>query len=520
MRRNDERGAILIMATVGVVLAVVAAALAVDLGTIAQERRRDQKIADLAALDAVRDIPNAQAKAQASATRNNFPTAAGYTVVAIEGNKVGGTCQGSVGSGMVCVTVTSPAKNSFLPGSSVIVARAVAGAQPMGGFMIGSSLVTLDSSRSTLLNKFLGGMLKGSDLSLSLVSYQGLAGANITLDALRMQLASLGVSAGNVSSLLSSNITMAQLLQASANALTAQGDVANATILNNLRLAITNTTQFNLGKFMQVSQGADNVALASQMNIFQLVTAAAQVANGSNFIDISNVGIAIPNVSSTGVKLQVIQPPQYRFGPVGASVSTAQIDLSVTTTLNALPVVLGLIGANISGTLPIHVTGAGATGTIKAINCGVSPSMTITVDPTAFSGSASGSLHVAALLPIADIPITDVVPSVDGPPVDQTWSYPSQFPPPLGTSTTQHAGSQPIGLQSLTNINAGTPVILGALPLPIGSIVTLVLGAVKPVLGLVDNSVLTPLLTALGIDVGSADTTALSMTCGQPGLVA
>lgn len=528
-KAREERGAILVMAVFGVTLAIVASALAVDLGSIAQERRRDQKVADLAALDAVRDIPNAQTRAQASATRNSFPSSSGYSVAAVEGTKVGGTCVSQPGSGSVCVTVTSPIKNSFVPGSNTVIARAVASAQAQGGFMIGSSLVTLDSSRSTLLNKFLGGMLKGSDLSLSLVNYQGLAGANVTLDALRQQLLSMGVSAGNLSSLLSSNITAAQLLQATAQALTAKGDVADASVLNALRLTITNSTQFTLGKLIHVATGADNTALASNINVFQLVTAAAEVANGSNFIDIPSVNITVPGVLGTEVKLQVIQPPQFYFGPVGGSVSTAQISLTVVTNLNLNLTVAGLVGAVATGKLPVQVTGAGAKGTLKSAQCGASSSMTVTVDPTAFSGSAttdangivvSATLPLLGNVPLVRVPVTDAVPSVDGPPVDKTWSYPSQFPPPLGTTTTQHAGSQPIGLQSLTNITTGNPVLLGALPVPVGTVTSALTSALSPLLGNVDNTILTPLLTALGIDVGSADVTALSMQCGNPALTA
>ena len=529
-REDGERGAILVMATVGVVLAVVAAGLAVDLGSIAQERRRDQKVADLAALDAVRNISNAQALAVASASRNKFPTGTGYSVAAVEGTKVSGSCVAQAGAGKVCVTVTSQIKNSFLAGSRTVVARAVAGQTPLGGFMIGSSLVTLDTSRSTLLNKFLGGMLKGSDLSLSLVSYQGLAGANVTLDAFRQQLAALGVSAGNVSSLLSSNVTVGQVLQATANALTASGDAADATVLNNLRLTITNTTQFKLGKLFQVATGSDNTALASEINVFQLITGAAEVANGSSFIDISNVGITVPSVASTEVKLQVIQPPQFYFGPVGGSVSTAQISLTVTPTLNLGLSVLGLVGVTVTNSLPVQVTGAGAMGTLTAINCGASPGMTVTIDPTAFAGSATTvtPLHIAlsiAGLPVAvDVSATSVVPSTDGAAVAKTWSYPSQFPPPLGTETTQHAGSQPIGLSSLTHITLGTATVsgLGAALLTtslLNSLLASVLTNLATVLGNVDSTVLTPLLTALGIDVGSADVTALTMTCGTPGLV-
>jgi len=280
---------------------------------------------------------------------------------------------------------------------------------------------------------------------------------------------------------------------------------------------------------MTVSQGADNTALASELNVFQLVTAAAQVANGNHFIDVSDVGITVPNVSSTKVSLQVIEAPKFYFGPVGGSVSTSQISLTVTPKLNlSLPVTVGLNLATISVTsdYPVKVTAGGAVGTLTAANCGASPGISVQVDPSAFSGSIAANLTAGVTLlglnvATVNIPETSVVPSTDGGAGTLSFSYPSQFPPPLGTSTTQHWGSQPIGLSSLTQITAGTATVtVGTLPigLPLGTVVSTVLAALPPVLGNVDNLVITPLLKALGTDLGSADVTAISLQCNTPAL--
>ena len=170
-------------------------------------------------------------------------------------------------------------------------------------------------------------------------------------------------------------------------------------------------------------------------------------------------------------------------------------------------------------------TGAGAAGTLPAASCAGSPGITVTVDPSAFSGSATASLDVYATvvllgdIPVLRIPTTNVVPSTNGGPSNLTFSYPSEFPPPLGTTTSKHAGSQPIGLNGLTQITAGTPVVLNAIAAPlVGSIVTAVLAALPAVVGNVDNLVLTPLLQALGLDIGSADVTADALQCATPAL--
>lgn len=59
IRASGERGSVLILSTVCLVIAMLAAALAVDLGRLASDKRTDQKIADLAALDAARDLTDA-----------------------------------------------------------------------------------------------------------------------------------------------------------------------------------------------------------------------------------------------------------------------------------------------------------------------------------------------------------------------------------------------------------------------------------------------------------------------------
>jgi uncharacterized membrane protein len=57
--RRDESGAILVRAVPGVVLALVATALSVDIGRQVVEKRTDQSVADAAALDASRNPANA-----------------------------------------------------------------------------------------------------------------------------------------------------------------------------------------------------------------------------------------------------------------------------------------------------------------------------------------------------------------------------------------------------------------------------------------------------------------------------
>jgi uncharacterized membrane protein len=535
--RTDERGAVMVLAAAGMVMAMIMAALAVDLGIIAQEARRNQKVADMAAMDAAWALTtDPTAAAKASALRNGFSSTSPPNFVVETGTVTAGVFSVTplASATAVRVTATSPHKNlfPFVSGGQSVVRKAVATDLPMGGFSIGSSLATFDTSRSAILDRFMGRIVKGSNLSAGLVSWSGLAGANVTLDALRTQLATAGFTVGNVNQLMDADLTLTQLMTATAGALTAQGvaGTAQAALLNTLKAQVTSSSlaTFKLGKFMTVSQGADNMALGSSVNVFQLVTAAAQVANGSNFIDVSDVGITVPGALSTKASLQVIQAPQFYFGAKGGSVSTSQIDLTVTPSLDMPITVAGLVGAHVKNDLPIHVTGAGAVGTLADVTCGATSGITVTADPNAFSGSAATSLDVYANvvllgdIPVLKLPTTSVVPNTDGGATDLSFSYPTEFPPPLGTATTKHAGSQPVGLSGIMTFTVGTPQVLNvtaAAPALQNLIVSTTKTALSTLVGQVDSLVLTPLLQALGTDIGSADVMAMSLKCGTPTLI-
>ena len=171
-------------------------------------------------------------------------------------------------------------------------------------------------------------------MNLSLVSWQGLATGTIGLSALQMGLANMGFSVGTVSQLLSANMTVAQLFQATASALTLAGDTANANLFNTLRIAATSSVQMTLGGILQVAQGSDTNALSSSLNLFQLITGSALLINGNNTLSLSNVGVTVPGVTSTALSLKVTELPQMYIGPVGGSVSTGQVELVVTPKLD------------------------------------------------------------------------------------------------------------------------------------------------------------------------------------------
>ena len=536
------------MAVPGVVLALAAMALSVDMGRQVFEKRTDQSVADAAALDASRNPANAQALAEASARRNGFdPTAPGHLLVAqrgtVDANKV---FTADPAGPAVLVSVTSSLDYIFMPGDRSLTARAVAvmGGGKQSGFSIGTSLASLDTSKSALLNAVLGRWFGGT---VDVVSWHGLVSSHVTLEALRGQLELLdaGVQFGTVDQLLTSDITMAELAQATAAVLTSQGDT-NASLFAGPAGIIaqsTNTATFKLGEMIEVAAGAEGSALASEFNVFSLLTGSAMVANGSNAIDLNDIGITIPNVGSTKLSLKVVDGLKTYFGPdasvrPGPHRTTGQIQLTLTPNLNLPVSVVGLAGVTVTGDLPLSLTAAGADATLKTITCpNPNGSQTVNVDLKALTTSVNGSLSVTASVlgnPFTmNASTTGTTPVLDPAPQDVNFIYPGEFSPSAGA---KRVGGSPIGLGTLTTFSTSASIatapsvgpLLQATVNAALSVSTPLVGpaistALKPVLTSLDTLVIKPLLDTLGVSIGAADVTALNpptlnllTTCGAP----
>jgi uncharacterized membrane protein len=77
LRRREDRGAVLILGALFASVAIVAAALSIDIGALVLSKRSNQRIADLASLDAVRGLTDrtvVERIALESADRNGFST--------------------------------------------------------------------------------------------------------------------------------------------------------------------------------------------------------------------------------------------------------------------------------------------------------------------------------------------------------------------------------------------------------------------------------------------------------------
>lgn len=513
---KDERGSILVLSTVGLVVAMIFGGLAVDLGFLAQEARQNQKVADMAALDSIRELPgDPRNAALASAARNQFLDTSNILTewAASRSGPWSSNIANLATAKAVRVSISSVHENQFpfLADGQNVVRRAIAEKRDIAGFTLGSSLATLNSSSSALLNPILSAWLGGT-VGLSVLSYQGLAAGQVTLGALRMQLADMGIAAGTVDQMLTSNITLAQLYQASAQALAANGQTANASLFNTLRLQAGSTTLFKLGEMITIGQGGSDSAASAQLNLLQLLTGSAAVANGQNLISVTGVAITVPNAGSVDLSLRVIEGPKIYIGPAGTGphVTTGQISLTITPRISVLNL-LGLV--RLTGDAPIDLIAAGATGTLKSVTC-PSKNIVVTADPVAIAASTKTTtlfVRSAANISLLDVNITAIRAAIDEPATDLPFTYDAEFSPPNQVSKT--AGSTMVGLETLTNttgVGANANVLgLLALGLSQSTVVTAVTNLVDTLIGDIDELVVTPLLNALGLDIGSAEVTAL-----------
>src|SRR5438093_13023268 len=92
---------------------------------------------------------------------------------------------------------------------------------PHATYSVASTVVSLDTPTSPLLNSVLKGML-GSAVNLNLVSYQGLAAGSVTLGPIWT---ALGL--GTADQILNSQVSVRNFLNATATALNNQGDPAS-----------------------------------------------------------------------------------------------------------------------------------------------------------------------------------------------------------------------------------------------------------------------------------------------------
>ncbi len=511
--RRDERGAVVPMVAIMLSVLMISAAFAVDLGKQRVVRQDMQALADVVALDMVRHIrgrtvtaiqadPEWQEAIDDSVERNGGTLGDAPDVDVVLGvvdpdTRVFTPVTGATEPNGVQVTAWSEVDFAFVPGSGGASRAAVAATEPVACFRMGSYALGLSSGNSALLNA-----LVGDALGLGVLSYDGLADAEISLLGLATELG-----AGTVDELLAlPSLTLGQLFLASAEVLSREGgSTADVDLLNAIALSVPALPAVAVADLLSIAPGTD-AALDVRLNVLDLVATSAFLSNGSGFLTIPGlqVGLGLSGTSLTS-NLQIIQEPQFGCGPVDeAEAGTSQIALDLGGTLVGLP---SILGTTVSAGMTLDLDVARADGVLKDVSCGTldpgSPD-TMRVDVT--DGIVTLTLTVTVTVRLLGIPIAAGPIVVRTTPPAAPGSATMTFPTEASYSTKHTTGSGNIGLTGAAVDTTG----FTALGLPLGMTLNGLLSPilsliVNPLIAALDSVVLTPLLDLLGIQISGAD---------------
>ncbi len=465
--------------------------------------------------------------------------------------------------------VYTPAANYFGPDSFTYVVSDGAGGSATSSVSLnvtqqgstnasivaGARLASVSTTQSSLLNPLLTSLLgPGANVNLTVVDWNALAGSQIDGGKLIDQLqTNLGVA--SPSQVLTSNITLSQLLVAEAQVAQADGDTAAATVLNNLSVTLQPVTgTIQLGNLFTGSLNNGDLTGVS-LNALDLLTGSTELFNSSNVastpqpITLSGSllsGLGLPaSVGSALLYAQVVEPPVFTSGPAGTTFHTADIrlklDLNNLVGLNLdtsglLAPILALIpGASVTANvadLGVYIEVGSASGTIQSINA-VTDAVTLQATPSV------GSIYIGQ---IADSvfwdrthvidPTTDLTPgtigtltvtsptvnlsagiqlkdfSVGAAPVAGTLNFSPPYP------QTQTDGSSSTAVTALlggltTNLQLGLSGNLGVLQPIANTLVTdlaapVVAGIITPIVSPLLTGVVDPMLQTLGVGIGEA----------------
>lgn len=252
----------------------------------------------------------------------------------------------------VNITRTPPPLFIFFTGNRTISVEAIAArALPKAALSINSTLLSLKTGQSKILDALVGGLLGGS-IELGAVGWEGLVTSKISLLSFLDALApTINLAVGDYDGILNANVTVAQLLEAMAAVLQQNGALLSAELGEYRRLAVLAAAlklpPIKVGDALGVITGTATSALDLSLQAAHLTQAFVQLAN-SQVADpsavLADVALPIAGVTAT---VKIIEPPQFSaignpelakaapLGPDKIYVRTSQIRTFVTVDLDA-----------------------------------------------------------------------------------------------------------------------------------------------------------------------------------------
>lgn len=401
--RHSQQGAVLIMTAGFMLLAVLCLALVVDTGRLYVEKRKLQRVADMAAIEAMsRDgacnTGTALTFATQSAARNDFVVGGTNTLTTTCGQistsgglrTVAATPFGGVDNAIQVVAgrevAASMIAGGIFGGKITLSAAAVATkGVPLASLTLRTTVATVDSTKGALLNSVFGGLLGGA-VNLSALGWNGLISTQLSLlDFLDQLKVDLGLVAGGYTEVLSLSLTMGQIIDATSTVLERDSNTAAFTLtaLSALKVgALVNPVTVQLADIINLQTATSYAGADLGVNVFDLMQGSVQLANGSNAL-VADVPITLPGFVGTNISTRVIEPPQL------SSVGNPALAKADPLGLNKIYVRSAQVRSLVSVDLPAV---SGLSSVLTAVSAALSPVTTLLTNNFSISGLVTGLL--------------------------------------------------------------------------------------------------------------------------------
>jgi uncharacterized membrane protein len=561
MRR--QRGAAAVFAAISIIAGLIAAALAIDLGRLYYTQRDLQRIANMAALDAVRvaggclgddgidPAAAALAEAQASVQRNGGQIAwLRSSATDILGRRTVGDGRrrferpSVVGNRAVEVRISRPVPARLVPlltnsESATLNAYSAAYSTPSAIVRVGSRLLTFNPPAGSALDGLFSSLL-GGPVSLDLLSYEALFEAQVPLGPLAGDLP------GTPENPASDPVSLPQFILAVAENIS---DPAARSAAQ----AMYATADSSRGLIPSEDVGIDDPASASFTSAGDLLSAAAAASLAGEPITIP---ISLPPPLGGGETLASMRDPgaPARLLPGGILADVQNFAHNTPLVLQSnLPINLGSLLPGVSGNLSFFVQAGQSTAVVDRMLCARRGVPEDTVDVTAASSitrigigafadinspspqplpvtvlDTNSSINVLGLnLPIrVSIAASAIVDlgqsdsdSFDGMTAGETRTLGT----PGSLALAQGLAAIPANLDVQVNVQllgVAPPLLQGAVNLALASLRTSLANAVSDaiVANLLVNidDILLPQLQALGVTIGGADVIVVGIDAAEP----
>jgi uncharacterized membrane protein len=510
------------------------ASLAVDATNLYLAKRHAQGIADAAALAAAGNIDDASGAAAAARNANSMQ---GLSIVSVEPGKytddpkIAASTRFVVGAdganaARVRVHVDVPLYFARIFGKPTVAVEGTAARIDLAAFSIGSRLAGVSGG---LPNAMLS-QLAGTDLQLSAMDYQALAGAQLDIlkfsEALRSQ---LNVQAATFGDLLNMQATLPQISRAMAASVTdAQASSVLSAVANRLpQNSAKLSSLIDLGPLAENTQSDPSRPIT--VDAYSLLRGTLELG-GQHQIS-TDLGATVPGLTSTKIWIAIGERPANSpwlrvTAAHDVEVRTAQTRIYLDTQVAPQ---LGLASLRV----PIYVELAAASAKLKTVSCsGGANKATVTLTVTPSLGEAAiadvdpatlGNFQAAPTLnrvtmlrtPLASVSGFADVKLGGADPQDVFFSASD-----IANHTVKQVSTndllQGVAASLISRIDLNVNVL--GLGLSVGTLTALV-GQVLNLAAAPLDGVFGQVTSLLGVHVGQADVWVNGVRCGTPVLV-